>query len=191
MLRHPGRISTGLDTNGAAIDTRSGVVGCALYLPDGFCHTLAVNEVHRANWLESLIATPGYVAFELDGPGDVETLMPEERTAITSTVPHRAAEFAGGRQCAKAAMSALGVDDAALPVGSGRQPAWPDGVVGSISHTHGYCLAVAASRAADRRTSGSMSKRSDESGATSGVGSSSIMSAPTSTAFPTTVKNSG
>jgi 4'-phosphopantetheinyl transferase EntD len=31
-----------------------------------------------------------------------------------------------------------------LPVGTGREPCWPAQVTGSISHTTGYCVAVAA-----------------------------------------------
>ena len=29
-------------------------------------------------------------------------------------------------------------------MGTDRRPLWPDGMVGSITHTHGYCAAVAA-----------------------------------------------
>ena len=38
---------------------------------------------------------------------------------------------------------AVGVPDVALVPGPDRAPQWPDGVVGSISHTAGFCLAAA------------------------------------------------
>ena len=83
-------------------------------------------------------------AFELHGDPTDESLHPAEASAIARAVPKRRREFTGGRICARAAMAALGVADAALPAGENRYPAWPDGIVGSITHTEGFCGAVAA-----------------------------------------------
>lgn len=58
-------------------------------------------------------------------------------------VPHRLAEFAAGRAAARRALAALGLPMVAIPMGEDRAPIWPQGVVGSISHCAGACMAVA------------------------------------------------
>ena len=70
-------------------------------------------------------------------------LYPEEAVAIASAVPKRQAEFAAGRRAARAALAAVGVECAALPVGSDRAPIWPGGTIGSISHDGDLALAAA------------------------------------------------
>lgn len=59
-------------------------------------------------------------------------------------VPARRAEFAAGRAAARAAMTDAGLRPAAIPMGGDRAPVWPGGVFGSITHTQGVALAVAA-----------------------------------------------
>ena len=49
-----------------------------------------------------------------------------------------------GRACARRALAKLGLHNAVLPVGADRAPVWPAGVVGSITHTKGYCAAAVA-----------------------------------------------
>ncbi|TFG96118.1 MAG: 4'-phosphopantetheinyl transferase superfamily protein, partial [Myxococcales bacterium] len=49
-----------------------------------------------------------------------------------------------GRHCAREALRALGEDPVAVPRREDRQPLWPPGIVGSISHASGYCAAVVA-----------------------------------------------
>lgn len=56
----------------------------------------------------------------------------------------RQLEFAAGRACARAACAALGIDGAPIPVGAGREPVWPAGLVGSITHSGGVAAAVVA-----------------------------------------------
>jgi 4'-phosphopantetheinyl transferase EntD len=73
-----------------------------------------------------------------------------ERDAMVAAGDRRRTEFFGGRACAHAAVRALGATDAPIGVGSGRQPLWPPGVVGSIAHGGSWCGAVAA-RAVDAR----------------------------------------
>lgn len=72
--------------------------------------------------------------------GVPEPLWPGEAIAA---VPHRLAEFAAGRAAARQALAALGLPKAAIPMGEDRAPIWPQGVVGSISHCAGACMAVA------------------------------------------------
>ena len=59
-------------------------------------------------------------------------------------VESRVHEFVGGRMCARAALAQLGLPPVSIPSGPDRAPVWPQGFVGSISHSKGYCVAVAA-----------------------------------------------
>ena len=68
-------------------------------------------------------------------------LMPGED--LPHAVPARLREFAAGRHAARMAMQAAGLPAVALPVGADRAPIWPDGVIGSLTHTRALCLAVA------------------------------------------------
>jgi len=86
---------------------------------------------------------PASVAFaeefgELYGP-----LYVEEAAAVANAREPRRQEFTTGRVCARRALAQLGVPAAALPVGFGGAPRWPDGIVGSIVHCAGYRAAVA------------------------------------------------
>lgn len=75
-------------------------------------------------------------------------LTDEEALAISRAVAKRRQEFAAGRSLARQALSAIGVDPVSIPVSPGRYPVWPDGVVGSISHT-GSHVGVALARSSD------------------------------------------
>ena len=55
-------------------------------------------------------------------------------------------EFIAGRHCAREALARIGVSSCALPPDKNRAPQWPEGVIGSISHTGGLCCSVAAYR---------------------------------------------
>jgi enterobactin synthetase component D / holo-[acyl-carrier protein] synthase len=82
---------------------------------------------------------------ELSTPGDPATLLPEELACTAGFAEARLREFAAGRACARLALADLGVGAAPLLVGSRREPLWPQGCAGSITHTAGYC-AVAVCR---------------------------------------------
>ncbi|MFF4399726.1 4'-phosphopantetheinyl transferase [Streptomyces sp. NPDC001480] len=71
-------------------------------------------------------------------------LLPEEAAALGRVAEARKWEFAAGRTCARRAMRALGRPAAAIPIGTHREPVWPRGVVGSITHCRGYCAAAVA-----------------------------------------------
>ncbi|MBU2959494.1 4'-phosphopantetheinyl transferase superfamily protein [Citreicella sp. C3M06] len=81
------------------------------------------------------------VASASDIPG---ALFEQERAAMRRAVPSRIAEFTGGRVAARAAMAQLGLPPRAIPMQGDRAPHWPSGVVGSISHGGGLCVAVVA-----------------------------------------------
>jgi 4'-phosphopantetheinyl transferase EntD len=82
---------------------------------------------------------------ELWGAGDPATLLPAEMACTAGFAAARLREFAAGRACARLALADLGVVVAPLLVGSAREPLWPAGCAGSITHTEGYC-AVAVCR---------------------------------------------
>ena len=72
-------------------------------------------------------------------------LLEEERQSLpASTVESRLKEFAAGRTCARSALAELGCKQEPILIGDQRQPLWPTGVVGSITHCRGYCGAAAA-----------------------------------------------
>lgn len=71
------------------------------------------------------------------------TLLPEERADTGRMSPERLREFALGRACARRALERLGLGG---PVrrGPDRAPVWPEGVVGTITHTDALCAAAVA-----------------------------------------------
>jgi len=85
----------------------------------------------------------GVIATHVHGAVPACHLLEQEREAVAGAVDRRVAEFAAGRVCARAALSVLGFTELPLLPGADRAPQWPVGVTGSISHTDGYCVAVA------------------------------------------------
>lgn len=90
---------------------------------------------------------PPEVAVEDAVPSETEAeLHPEEAAAIARAIERRRREFAAGRACVRRAMARLGVAPVAVPNDERRAPRWPEGLVGSISHTGDYCAVVIARR---------------------------------------------
>lgn len=81
-----------------------------------------------------------------------QPLSDEEESCVARAVEKRRHEFRAGRHAAKAALRQLGFarEVALLPVAGTRRPDWPAGYVGSITHTAGFCAALAA-RSSDFR----------------------------------------
>lgn len=67
---------------------------------------------------------------------------------LDRAVQKRKAEFLAGRYCARAALAqhdgSAAVD---IGIGTNREPLWPPGFVGSITHTQGYASAIVARQA--------------------------------------------
>lgn len=88
---------------------------------------------------------PSDFAVEWGDPSQPSSpLFPEELQLVAAAVEKRRLEFSQGRQCARAALRRLGLSDGPLLTGSQREPLWPTGVVGSITHTTGLCVAAVA-----------------------------------------------
>lgn len=71
-------------------------------------------------------------------------LVGSERLSAERFSGSRLAEFATCRACARAAMAKLGHAPREVPVGKRREPIWPEGLVGSITHCSGFRAAVVA-----------------------------------------------
>lgn len=84
----------------------------------------------------------GVIGAELTDLSAGASLMAEEMAAVARASARRRAEFASGRQCARAALRLLGHDLVGIPSLPTNAPRWPDGVTGSVSHSLGYCGAV-------------------------------------------------
>ena len=72
-----------------------------------------------------------------DDPPHLEPL-PDEEPLIARSVAGRRNEFVTVRHCARLALSQLGVEPVPILKGEKGEPRWPDGVVGSLTHTRGY-----------------------------------------------------
>lgn len=81
------------------------------------------------------------IAVEKFGPFSGSLLGPEE-DAILHAAPARRMEFAAGRACAREALRQIGLPDRPILRGPSREPVWPTGICGSITHCIGYCAAA-------------------------------------------------
>jgi 4'-phosphopantetheinyl transferase EntD len=86
--------------------------------------------------------TPDLACAELyaDPPGLAP--MADEEPLIARSVAKRRNEFITVRYCARIALGELGFPPVPILKGEKGEPCWPDGVVGSITHTAGYRGAV-------------------------------------------------
>jgi enterobactin synthetase component D len=75
-------------------------------------------------------------------------LSPESRSRLPRALRHatqkRQREFLAGRRCAEEAVQCLGAGSTHVAMAEDRAPIWPDGVVGSITHTGDFAAAAVA-----------------------------------------------
>lgn len=95
------------------------------------------------------IALPQWVAVVQlhrdDGP--LPPLLPEEEALIEPrAVASREADIRLGRAAARQGLAELGQEVVPILRGAHREPLWPDGVVGSITHADGLAVAAVAPR---------------------------------------------
>ena len=94
------------------------------------------------------LVPPGVVLATLaPAYADPEALLPEERAVVARAAPKRRHEHAAGRLlahklCDELSVTAMGP----LLADEDDVPAWPDDVVGSISHCDTLCIVVVAKR---------------------------------------------
>ncbi|MEJ2694395.1 MAG: 4'-phosphopantetheinyl transferase superfamily protein [Candidatus Thiodiazotropha sp.] len=68
----------------------------------------------------------------------------QEERLIEGAVEKRRREFRAGRHAARAALASLAAPDLPLLRGERREPLWPSGYLGSITHCRDLCIAVCA-----------------------------------------------
>jgi 4'-phosphopantetheinyl transferase EntD len=101
----------------------------------------------RATLFDALLP-PAVSCFEWREGEPVEALLAEELPLAAGAAAARGREIACGRHCARQALLGAGFDAAPVRRGARREPLFPPGAVGSITHTQGYCAAVVAAAAA-------------------------------------------
>jgi 4'-phosphopantetheinyl transferase EntD len=86
---------------------------------------------------------PGMSGAELHDTGQMLAFHPQEEVHVARAAEKRRRDFAAGRTTARAALAPLGHGEAAIGIGDDGAPLWPQGVLGSITHTSLYAAAVA------------------------------------------------
>jgi 4'-phosphopantetheinyl transferase EntD len=84
----------------------------------------------------------GAVAAQLQGSTPPGHLSQDEIHAVSHCSENRIRDFYAGRSCARRALKELGIEGFSLLPARDRQPLWPAGITGSITHTDGYSAAV-------------------------------------------------
>jgi 4'-phosphopantetheinyl transferase EntD len=109
------------------------------------CEAANVAEEGIPRMIEQLLPA-GAVAVEAfeDAPG--EPVFPGEEDLVANAVESRRCEFVTARRCAREALAKLGHAHAPIRIGPNREPQWPAGLVGSITHTAGFRAAAVAPR---------------------------------------------
>ncbi|HWZ14335.1 MAG TPA: 4'-phosphopantetheinyl transferase superfamily protein [Mucilaginibacter sp.] len=79
---------------------------------------------------------------------DTEVLTAGEKALVEKAGVQRQRHFSTGRYCAREALRRFGVNNAEILMGEVKEPLWPDGFVGSISHSKKLTGAIVA-RAGD------------------------------------------
>lgn len=73
-----------------------------------------------------------------------DLLWPEEQAALGRVGWRRRRDFVAGRTCARRCMESLGHEPAPVLIGADREPVWPPGLLGSITHTEAFAAAALA-----------------------------------------------
>lgn len=92
----------------------------------------------------SRVAGPPVVVAEAGEDDWSAVPLAAEFVLVAAATEKRRRDFAAGRACARRALAALGVPPLPILAGAARQPLWPAGVVGSITHCRDFCAAAVA-----------------------------------------------
>lgn len=100
-----------------------------------------VSATEMALWLSARLNKR--VSVTLDSITNLQGhLYAVEESLLGNAIPKRAREFRSGRTAARKCMLELGLNPAPILVGEKRDPVWPEGCVGTISHNGNYCLVM-------------------------------------------------
>jgi 4'-phosphopantetheinyl transferase EntD len=89
----------------------------------------------------ALAEVESFWSFDTESAG---ALLAEEHCCAEAFGPKRLEDFRHGRHCARQAMRLLGTQPRAVTIGPRREPVWPLGIVGSITHSAGAAGAAVA-----------------------------------------------
>ncbi|MFK3779294.1 4'-phosphopantetheinyl transferase [Agrobacterium sp. NPDC089420] len=92
---------------------------------------------------ENVVALEAHYHLSFYRPALFDRLGVAMPALLADAVPKRQAEFLAGRFLGQAAMIFLGCPAVPIAIGNGREPVWPAGISGSISHSHGICVGMA------------------------------------------------
>ncbi|WP_428239595.1 4'-phosphopantetheinyl transferase family protein [Gynuella sp.] len=104
-----------------------------------------VNSV-QVSWFDNDLLSIFQTEFDVSvyDDGLIAELNSDYHAFIQKAVTKRKSEFIAGRFCALKSLQKWGIGDTFIPVGERRNPVWPSGIIGSISHCHAYAMAVTA-----------------------------------------------
>lgn len=108
--------------------------------------TAAENTTNRPVVIDPPSSLPSFASFAVSQPSHpVPAVAPgEEHLLSDAMVPSRKEAFARGRAAAHAALRSLSLDHGPVLAGPSREPLWPSGATGSISHAAGFGIALVA-----------------------------------------------
>lgn len=99
---------------------------------------------------QSLPARDGMLVLADAIQSGLDSLYPEEKALVEKAVAKRQAEFATARGLARQSMRELGLQTGPILRGTQREPIWPAGVLGSMTHADGCAVACVARQGAVR-----------------------------------------
>ena len=101
------------------------------------------DDMNHSNLRAVLVSvTPDGMAAEIASINGSHDLFDVEDRAIRNAAPRRRDEFAAGRAAARGALATLAIAPVPIPRAADRRPLWPNGIIGSISHTDGIAAAI-------------------------------------------------
>ncbi|ACU70776.1 4'-phosphopantetheinyl transferase [Catenulispora acidiphila DSM 44928] len=87
---------------------------------------------------------PEVAVEEVFGDPEDAVLLPGEEAVVARAVEKRRLEYTTTRHLARVALGRLGLPPVAILTGGNREPLWPAGIVGSMTHCRGYRAAAVA-----------------------------------------------
>ncbi len=102
-----------------------------------------LNPINGLTYAPEWAGTNVYLACCEVGQG-MDDLYPAEFELIASSAPLRRRTFASGRYCARAALAEAGLPPVELLRADDGAVRWPEGVIGSVSHTNEWAVAAVA-----------------------------------------------
>ena len=102
-------------------------------------------RLHALNRNDLLTVPPELIIFDTNhyAPRLYQDYNIDFPKTLHDSIVSRQAEFLAGRICAQRVMHALGHTATTIGIGQQKEPLWPAGLVGSLSHTHNVATSVA------------------------------------------------